>query len=65
MMDYIYDETIYPRFDHVDIVDSMPGDPETAYIVKCRAVDRKQEAAGLVAAGERVRHAVTPPGSGG
>lgn len=47
MMDYIYDETIYPRFDHVDIVDSMPGDPETAYIVKLYLTDGEIREYGL------------------
>ena len=39
MVDYTYDETLYPRFDHADIVDSMPGDPDTAYIVKLYLTD--------------------------
>ena len=47
MMDYIYDETIYSRFDHVDIIDSMPGDPETAYIVKLYLTDGEIREYGL------------------
>ena len=47
MVDYTYDETLYPRFDHADIVDSMPGDPDTAYIVKLYLTDGEIKEYGL------------------
>lgn len=47
MTDYIYDEEIYKNFGTVDIIDSMPGDPETAYIVRCNLENGETREYGL------------------